>query len=161
VFIARLFHLLKILLHLRLGEWRGSVCHGLPDQRTHERPLQGAHGLVSLLLQAPHSGKHLTQVSMESGILCVQPSIALFGEMPGFETSFEFCDRRQAAFQYWRQFGDQLAVDIMPEEAKMRRQALFKLLQEALFTTLCLLQNLLFTLLELFPSAQCRDILLE
>ena len=43
----------------------------------------------------------------------------------------------------------------------MRRQALFKLPQEALFTALCLLQNLLFTLLELFASAQCRDILLE
>src|SRR5262249_14775533 len=126
-----------------------------------ERPVQGPMGLVRRLLGAANSGKHLTQVRMESSILCVQLSIALLGEMPGFETAFEFCHRRQAAFEYGRQFWDQLAVDIMPEEAKMRRQALFKLFQEALFTTLCLLQNLLFTLLELFASAQCWDVLFE
>jgi len=81
--------------------------------------------------------------------------------MPGFQTSFEFCERRQAAFEYWRQFRDQLAVGIVPEESKMRRQALFTLLQEALFTALCLLQKLRFALLELLASAQCREALLE
>ena len=43
----------------------------------------------------------------------------------------------------------------------MRCQALLKLLQQALLTVSCLLQELLFAPLEIFASAQRRNVLFE
>ncbi len=43
----------------------------------------------------------------------------------------------------------------------MRCQALLKLLEQALLTASCLLQELLFALLEIFASAQRRNVLFE
>ena len=48
VFVARLLNLLKILLHLRIGERRRGMHHGLPDQRAYERTFDSRRANTSL-----------------------------------------------------------------------------------------------------------------
>jgi len=83
-------------------------------------------------------------------VLGAQVSILFDGEMPGVQLSFEFSQRREAPREYWGEFWHKRGGSVVPEQAKMRRQALLKLLQQALLTAACLLQDLLFPLLEYF-----------
>src|SRR5882672_2753790 len=106
------------------------------------------HRLLRLLLQASDGAERITQVTTERRMLSPQLSIVFEREIPGVQTSFEFRQRREAPFEHWGQFWDDRAIDIMPEKAKMRCQALLKLLKQALLTTSGLLQELLFALLE-------------
>ena len=59
--------------------------------------------------------------------------------------------------EFWHERG----ISVVPEQAKMRCQALLKLLQQALLTAACLLQDLLFPLLEHFARIQHRNVLFE
>ena len=63
--------------------------------------------------------------------------------MPGVQLSFEFGQRREAPGEYWGEFWHERGVSVVPEQAKMRCQALLKLLQQALLTAACLPQDLL------------------
>ena len=94
-------------------------------------------------------------------MLGVQVPITFDGEMPGIELSFEFGQRREASFDYGGEFWDKRGVGIVPEQTKMRCQALLKLLQQALLPTSCLLQDLLFPLLEIVARIQRRHVLFE
>ena len=128
------------------------MCYSLLDERSHERTLERMHRFLCLLPEALGSGKHVTQTLAKRGVLGAQLPILFDGEMPGVQLSFEFGQRREAPCEYWGEFWHERGVSVVPEQAKMRCQALLKLLQQALLTAACLLQDLLFPLLEAFRS---------
>src|SRR5262249_12715978 len=157
----RLFDLLKVLLDCGVAEGHCCLCHGLLDERSHERTLERMHRLFCLLPEALGGGKHVTQTLAKRGVLSAQLPILFDGEMPGVELSFEFGQRREAPCEYRGEFWHERGIGIMPEQAKVRCQALLTLLQQALLTATCPLQDLLFPLLERFTRIQRRNVLFE
>ena len=82
VLIERLFDLLKVLLDRGVAEGRCHVCHGLLDERSHERTLERMHRLLRLLPEALGSGKHVTQTLTKRGVLGAQVPILFAGKCP-------------------------------------------------------------------------------